>query len=162
MTVLSGLVLSLHSRAPNAHSSRYMSGSQDANMKSFQEINDSIREIDGSLKLQISDLQESIRVSHGSQQNMTALAALEDLRESVSAATLAIKSASSNHYFDIPQSVSSIFTGRETLLKELRQIFVPARGIIRDHHQQRFVIYGLGGSGKTQFCCKFAQDNRDR
>lgn len=26
--------------------------------------------------------------------------------------------------------------------------------------QKRFVIYGLGGSGKTQFACKFAQDTR--
>lgn len=28
--------------------------------------------------------------------------------------------------------------------------------------QKRFIIFGLGGSGKTQFCCKFAQDNRQR
>jgi signal recognition particle GTPase len=24
------------------------------------------------------------------------------------------------------------------------------------------VLYGLGGSGKTQFCLKFASDNRDK
>ena len=28
--------------------------------------------------------------------------------------------------------------------------------------QRRFVICGLGGSGKTQFCCKFAQHHRQR
>jgi hypothetical protein len=28
--------------------------------------------------------------------------------------------------------------------------------------QRRFVLYGLGGSGKTQVSLKFAQDNRDR
>lgn len=27
---------------------------------------------------------------------------------------------------------------------------------------KRFVIFGLGGSGKTQFCCKFASDNKQR
>ncbi|MCJ1244074.1 hypothetical protein MMC30_001271 [Trapelia coarctata] len=30
------------------------------------------------------------------------------------------------------------------------------------HQQRRFIIYGIGGSGKTQFCCKFAQDHRER
>ena len=28
--------------------------------------------------------------------------------------------------------------------------------------QKRFVVFGLGGSGKTQFCCKFASDNKQR
>ncbi len=32
----------------------------------------------------------------------------------------------------------------------------------RSNVQKRFVVYGTGGSGKTQFCCKFAQDNQDR
>ncbi|KAL8995820.1 MAG: hypothetical protein Q9188_006721 [Gyalolechia gomerana] len=30
----------------------------------------------------------------------------------------------------------------------------------KQHIQKRFIIFGLGGSGKTEFCCKFAQDNR--
>lgn len=28
--------------------------------------------------------------------------------------------------------------------------------------QKRYVVYGVGGSGKTQFCCKYAQDHRER
>lgn len=28
--------------------------------------------------------------------------------------------------------------------------------------QQRFVLYGLGGSGKTQMALKFASDHRER
>jgi GTPase SAR1 family protein len=33
----------------------------------------------------------------------------------------------------------------------------------RGQHQHKiFVIWGLGGSGKTQFCLKFVEDNRDR
>ncbi|KAK4242331.1 hypothetical protein C8A03DRAFT_40299 [Achaetomium macrosporum] len=93
--------------------------------------------------------------------DLAAVTALEELRESVTSAALALKSASTNHHFDIPQSVSSIFTDRESLLQELRQLFIPRPGIIRDEMQRRFIIYGMGGSGKTQFCCKFAQDNRD-
>ena len=27
---------------------------------------------------------------------------------------------------------------------------------------KRFVVFGLGGAGKTQFCCKFASDNKQR
>src|SRR3569833_3443204 len=96
----------------------------------------------------------------GSRNDATALAALEELRESVAATAFAMQPISSNHHFDIPQSVSSIFTGREVLLQELRQIFVPWRGIQRDQRQQRFIIQGLGGSGKTQFCCKGARGAR--
>jgi GTPase SAR1 family protein len=48
----------------------------------------------------------------------------------------------------------------------LRSWFLPApsrkqRGEkIAKAEQKRFVVYGLGGAGKTQFCSKFAQDNR--
>ena len=28
--------------------------------------------------------------------------------------------------------------------------------------QKRYVLHGLGGSGKTQICLKFAQDHRER
>ncbi|KAM4067329.1 hypothetical protein HRG_001301 [Hirsutella rhossiliensis] len=66
-----------------------------------------------------------------------------------------------NEHFDIPQNVSSYYTGRQRHLNELRSIV--GIGELHQHqtHQKRFVISGLGGSGKTQFCCKFAQDNRE-
>ena len=72
--------------------------------------------------------------------------------------------ASNNRYFDIPQSVSSIFTGRESLLQDLTTMMLDPESSKANsvRIQKRFVIYGLGGSGKTQFCCKFAQDNRQR
>jgi nucleoside-triphosphatase THEP1 len=38
----------------------------------------------------------------------------------------------------------------------------PERGRAPDAIQKRFVICGIAGSGKTQFCCKFAEDNRDQ
>ncbi|KAL8818043.1 MAG: hypothetical protein Q9223_003247 [Gallowayella weberi] len=66
-----------------------------------------------------------------------------------------------NKHFSIPRAVSSMFTGRASLLDDLRSyIFDSSTPLGKDHTQKRFVIYGLGGSGKTEFCCKFAQDNR--
>jgi hypothetical protein len=65
------------------------------------------------------------------------------------------------HYF-VPRSASSLFTGRENTAKLLRQKIV-STPFVRGHYQHKiFVIWGLGGSGKTQFCLKFAEDNRDR
>ncbi|RAK79532.1 tetratricopeptide repeat domain-containing protein [Aspergillus fijiensis CBS 313.89] len=60
-----------------------------------------------------------------------------------------------NEHFDMPQNVSSYYTGRH---KELEQLKATLNvGLTPEHqgYQKRFVIYGLGGSGKTQFCCNF-------
>ena len=67
-----------------------------------------------------------------------------------------------NKYFHVPHNVSSIFTGRDAVTRILKSKILeqPAPGI--PQQQKRFVLYGLGGSGKTQFCLKFVQDNRDR
>ncbi|KAI1346598.1 tetratricopeptide repeat domain-containing protein [Xylaria sp. FL0043] len=65
-----------------------------------------------------------------------------------------------NEHFHTPQPVSSIYTGREELLEELKDKFIQRPGYPMGKLQRRFVIHGLGGSGKTQFCCKFAEDNR--
>jgi len=69
--------------------------------------------------------------------------------------------ANFNQYFFLPQPVSSIYTGREALLEEIKLAFdssLPEH----THVQRRFVVFGLGGSGKTQLCFKYAQDNRDK
>lgn len=58
----------------------------------------------------------------------------------------------------IRKAVSDIFTGREAHLNLLRQSF-EAPG---PPAQRRVVVYGVGGSGKTEFCCKFAHDNSRR
>ncbi|KHN98862.1 tetratricopeptide repeat domain-containing protein [Metarhizium album ARSEF 1941] len=68
---------------------------------------------------------------------------------------------SRNEYFETPQSVTSLFTGRQNLLDDLSGTFIQS-GAAKAETQRRFVIYGLGGAGKTQFCCKFAEENRDR
>ena len=69
--------------------------------------------------------------------------------------------ASPNKHFRIP-AVSSIFTGREGLLKELRMMLFAPSAADETLIQKRFVVLGLSGSGKTQFCWKFAQDYRQK
>ena len=64
-----------------------------------------------------------------------------------------------NVYFMTPQSVSNLFVGRKLELRQLKQD-LDGRGLTQS--TMRVVVYGLNGSGKTQFCCKFAQDNRSR
>jgi signal recognition particle GTPase len=61
-----------------------------------------------------------------------------------------------------PHSLSSIFTGREELLDELAQLIDDDSSQYGNNVQKRFVVQGLGGAGKTEFCCKFAQVNRQR
>ena len=70
-----------------------------------------------------------------------------------------LKLQEANVHFMTPQSVSNLFVGREFELSQLKQDLKgrgPAEGTTR------VVVHGLNGSGKTQFCCKFAQDNRSR
>ncbi|KAL5335183.1 hypothetical protein BJX70DRAFT_410666 [Aspergillus crustosus] len=57
-----------------------------------------------------------------------------------------------NEIFETPQKES----------RALASVLNVAHSRERQTHQKRFVIFGLGGSGKTQFCCKFAEDNRDQ
>jgi hypothetical protein len=53
---------------------------------------------------------------------------------------------------------NELFTGREHYLDILRQYFVP-----RDKSRPRrsFLVYGMGGAGKTQISLKFVEDNAD-
>ena len=74
---------------------------------------------------------------------------------------MTVVSSSVDPIFDPPQTVSSMFTGRKEQLKQLETRFFEAQSD-QQGVQKRFVIHGMGGSGKTQFCCKFAQDNRKR
>ena len=67
-----------------------------------------------------------------------------------------------NKYFYIPHNASTIYTGREKITQNVREkILVPS---VNDapRQQRRYVLYGCGGSGRTQFCLKFVQGNRDR
>lgn len=67
-----------------------------------------------------------------------------------------------NKFFGLPQAVSSIFTGGKDEAQIVEQAFWFATPKSPQLQQRRFIIYGIGGSGKTQFCSKFAQDHRER
>ncbi|KAK3935095.1 hypothetical protein QBC46DRAFT_272503 [Diplogelasinospora grovesii] len=63
-----------------------------------------------------------------------------------------------NQHFVIARPVKPYFTGREASLAKLEAAFRdPTRPT-----QQRFVIYGLGGSGKTELAFKFADGHRHK
>lgn len=67
-----------------------------------------------------------------------------------------------NKYFYVPQVVSSIFTGRADISQLVEETLLAPENIDCSRQQRRFIIHGIGGSGKTQFCSKFAQDHRER
>lgn len=64
-----------------------------------------------------------------------------------------------NEFYVVPHAASEHFTGRSEIRERLSDSLLSYR---TSKAQQRFVLYGLGGSGKTQICLKFAEDNRER
>jgi predicted NACHT family NTPase len=85
---------------------------------------------------------------------------ISKLESSIESAQKAVAFAYLNRHFFAPQAVSSFFTGRESELEQLKQCLITSPGPVQV--QKRFVIFGLPGSGKTQFCCKFASENKQR
>lgn len=66
-----------------------------------------------------------------------------------------------NKHYEVPHLLSPAFTGHDEICQSLDSSLVPAHPP-RVPVQQRFVIYGLGGSGKTQVCVRYAQVHRER
>lgn len=67
-----------------------------------------------------------------------------------------------NKHFELPFDVSPYFIGRDDICRELRDNCLPSEDLSAPNPQKRFVLYGLGGSGKTQLALKFASDHRER
>jgi hypothetical protein len=63
-------------------------------------------------------------------------------------------------HFHIPEETSPTFVGREDLLITLRNAFFPDNCPTTRHGRKSFVIFGMGGSGKTELCSQFATDNK--
>ncbi|EAQ86966.1 hypothetical protein CHGG_08219 [Chaetomium globosum CBS 148.51] len=63
-------------------------------------------------------------------------------------------------HFHIPEETSPTFVGREDLLRTLRSAFFPGDSPTTRPGRKSFVIFGMGGSGKTELCSKFATDNK--
>ncbi|OBT63866.1 hypothetical protein VE03_06633 [Pseudogymnoascus sp. 23342-1-I1] len=125
--------------------------SQEASHKSHSDLSTSIQTLGDDLKSKIDSL-ESI-VNRSAERTLDSV--IESAQKVVALAYL------SKHFFT-PQTVSSIFTGRETELEVLKKCLVPLPSTAPLGAQKRFVVFGLAGSGKTQFCCKFAADNKQR
>lgn len=67
-----------------------------------------------------------------------------------------------NRWFLVERKPTSFFTGREVHGRDVKKKFSEAQRQVGRKTHAIFVIYGLGGSGKTHFCLKYAHDNRSR
>lgn len=55
---------------------------------------------------------------------------------------------------------SSLFTGREDFLSALEEFFIDQGP--GEHLRREYLLYGMGGTGKTQIALKFAEKHRSR
>ncbi|KAK1908964.1 hypothetical protein CFE70_009146 [Pyrenophora teres f. teres 0-1] len=84
---------------------------------------------------------------------MIKLTNLEKANEAAKALTHNVKR---NEHFAIPKAVESHYLGRDIELSDLEEALWP-KTQVQNHQQKRNVVYGVGGSGKTQLCGKYAQ-----
>jgi hypothetical protein len=62
----------------------------------------------------------------------------------------------------MPHKSNHYFTGRRKYATLVREMLGPVRSFEAHSTSKVVVIIGLGGSGKTQFCVKFVEDNKHR
>ncbi|KAH9902061.1 hypothetical protein F4778DRAFT_736093 [Xylariomycetidae sp. FL2044] len=65
-----------------------------------------------------------------------------------------------NTHFYPPQDAIPDFIGRGDMLGKLQEAFFGGRSSVYLPKRKTFVVFGMGGSGKTQFCSKFAENYR--
>ena len=65
-------------------------------------------------------------------------------------------------HFTIPKEASPNFIGRQDILLSLRDAFFPNNAPVILSGRKSYVVFGMGGSGKTELCSRFAEDNRQR
>ena len=58
-----------------------------------------------------------------------------------------------------PPSIA--FTGREDVPSKMKHYFSPSATSVHSKQQHIYVLYGMGGAGKTQIALKFIQQNAD-
>ena len=61
----------------------------------------------------------------------------------------------------VPLATSRLYTGRQALGERLAQVLL-FDSLSPPIQQRTFVIIGLGGTGKSEVCLKFAEDYRDK
>ena len=159
------LIVTYFQVSPMTHIRIHTRNSQSTADESFTELSDKIRTLGADLQTQIVSLQTKIgsstekSVSHRYIPSVQPAKSISKLKNAIESAQNVVPLASLNKHFDTPQTVSSIFTGRGT---DLDNLSLCIQDTDQSHAQKRFVIYGLPGSGKTQFCCRFASDNKQR
>lgn len=67
-----------------------------------------------------------------------------------------------NKYYFVPHNVSTFYTGWQAIAQDLQESLLLQHSPRLDETRKVYVIYGLGGSGKTQSCLKFVHDYRKR
>jgi len=68
--------------------------------------------------------------------------------------------SSRQFHFHVPDEGTPTFIGRQDLLRELRSAFFPDGYPSSISGQKSLVVFGMGGSGKTKLCSKYAYDNK--
>src|SRR3984957_12148519 len=86
---------------------------------------------------------------------------MEGLQQIVNASLDISNAMPYNQYYFVPHNSTGLFTGRDDVLRKLHDCFFPSRND-RLTTQKRFILFGLGGSGKTQTCTVFAEAHRER
>lgn len=61
-----------------------------------------------------------------------------------------------HRHFYPPHGSASHFVGREDMLDTIRRVFRPGEEYNDTETRRSFVVFGMGGSGKTQLCSQFA------
>lgn len=66
-----------------------------------------------------------------------------------------------NEHFMVSRRVNTVFTGREKEIKNIQQSLSTSHSTNSQATGSKiYVIYGLGGAGKSEVALKFAYDNR--
>lgn len=74
-----------------------------------------------------------------------------------------LESESGNVHWFIPRVVNPLFTGREDIGNRLQNALCPdGHSKPGASYQRRCVIIGLGGTGKSEVCLKFAYAHRQK
>jgi hypothetical protein len=81
---------------------------------------------------------------------------------SLDSVTTLVETMDSNEIYLVRHRSSHYFTGRRRHAELLKDKFLEPLPKHKRHEHHVFVVYGLGGSGKTQFCLKYAEDNASR
>lgn len=69
--------------------------------------------------------------------------------------------ASINVHWLVPRTVNSLFTGRAEVLDKIQNAIRSNHMTTGPKKQQRYIITGMGGQGKSEICLKIADMLRE-